>query len=266
VRCDASNDFLVEPFSFTIAYVDPDIAGKRVGENNTQLFSWHWPGDDESILPIVTSIVDTTILSIVNAAIASLPDPSRKIRELWGYLEEPNGDGGPYARKVTPIFDNNTAAGWVKAAMKLSNPTVFCVVYRGQQADGIDSAQTPLRGGRSYFPLDDILPPPAEDIIDDIGEESDDDGETQRPNPRSFPTTKTGFQKFERKLQKWIIRQQRYLEVFRNRALDLFADYEQRVVADEDVAWLREHDHIVNPPAAGSLANTKRTRSRPAAN
>jgi hypothetical protein len=78
------NDFLVEPFSFTIAYVDPDIAGKRVGENNTQLFSWHWPADDELILLIVTSIIDTTILSIVNAAIAGLPDPSRKIQELWG--------------------------------------------------------------------------------------------------------------------------------------------------------------------------------------
>jgi hypothetical protein len=50
-----------------------------VGETNTQLFSWYWPGDDESIFPIVTSIVDTTILSIVNAAISGLPDPSRKI-------------------------------------------------------------------------------------------------------------------------------------------------------------------------------------------
>jgi len=117
VRSDASNNFLVEPCSFTITYVDPDIAGKRVGEYNTQLFSWHRPGDDESTLPIVTSIVDTTIYSIVNAAIAGLPDPSQTIRELWGHLEKPNGDGGPYARNVTPIFDNNTAAGWVKAVM-----------------------------------------------------------------------------------------------------------------------------------------------------
>jgi len=117
VCCDASKDFLVEPFSFTIAHVDPDIAGKRVGENNTQLFSWQWPGDDELILPLVTSIVYMTILSIVNAAIAGLPDPSWKIRELWGCLEEPNGDRDPYARKVTPISDNNTAAGWVEAAM-----------------------------------------------------------------------------------------------------------------------------------------------------
>jgi len=59
--------------------VDPDIAGKRVGENNPQRFSWHWPGDDESILPIVTSTVDTTIMSIVNPAIAGLPDPSRRM-------------------------------------------------------------------------------------------------------------------------------------------------------------------------------------------
>jgi hypothetical protein len=135
-------------------------------------------------------------LSIVNAAIASLPDPSRKIREVWGCLEESNGDGGPYARNVTPIFDKNTAARWVKAAMKLSSPTLFCVVYRGQQADGTDGAQTPMRGGRSYLALDDTLPPPAEDMIDDIREELDVDGEMWRPDPRSFPTTKTGFQKF----------------------------------------------------------------------
>jgi len=66
--------------------VDPYIAGKRAAENNTELFSWHWPWDDESILPIVTSNFDTTILSMVNAAIARLPDPSRQIRQLWGYL------------------------------------------------------------------------------------------------------------------------------------------------------------------------------------
>jgi len=56
--------------------VDPNIAQKRVGENITQLLSWHWPVDDESIPPIVTSIVDRTIVSIVNAVIAGLPDPS----------------------------------------------------------------------------------------------------------------------------------------------------------------------------------------------
>jgi len=207
VRCKALTDFLVEPFSFTIAYVDPDIAGNRVGETNTQLFSWHWPGDYESILPIVTSIVDTNNLSILNAAIARLPDPSRKIRERWVCQEEPNQDGGPYTRYVTPIFDNNTAAGWVKAAMKSINPMLFCVIYRGQQADGTDGAQMPMRGGRSYLHLDNILPHPAEGMINNIGEESDNDGETQSPNPRSFPTKKTGFQKFEQKLQQRIIRQ-----------------------------------------------------------
>jgi len=60
VCCEAFPGFLVEPFSVTIAYVDPNIAGKRVGENNTQLFTWHWPGDNESRLPIVTSICQGT--------------------------------------------------------------------------------------------------------------------------------------------------------------------------------------------------------------
>ena len=80
--CDASTNIIVQTFSLTIAYVDPNIAENRVGENNTQLFSWHWAGDDESRLGIVTSIVDRTILSIVNGAIAGLSDPSRKFREL----------------------------------------------------------------------------------------------------------------------------------------------------------------------------------------
>ena len=41
VHRHASTKFLVEPFSFTITHVDPDIAGVRVDEYNTQLFSWH---------------------------------------------------------------------------------------------------------------------------------------------------------------------------------------------------------------------------------
>ena len=150
--------------------------------------------------------------------------------------------------------------------MRLSNPMLFCVMYLGQQADGTAAAQIPMRGGRSSHPLDDILPPPAEDMIHDIGEESDDHGKTGRPNPTSFPMTKTGFQKFQQQLQKRIIRQQRYLEVMRNRALGLLADYKQSIVPNEDVAWLPEHDHIVSPLTAGSLANRKHTSSCAAAN
>jgi len=123
-----------------------------------------------------------------------------------------------------------------------------------------------MHGGRSYIPLDDILPPPDEDMIDNIGEESDDDGATLRPHPRNFPMTKTGFQQFARKLQKRIIIHQRYLEVIRNRAIGMLADDEQSGVADGDVAWLREHNHIVNPSAAGSSANRNHTSSPPAAN
>jgi len=78
-RCNALTDFLFEPFGMTIAYAHPDIAGKRVGENNTQLISWHWHGDDESILLIVSFIVDMTILPTANALTAGLPDPNTKI-------------------------------------------------------------------------------------------------------------------------------------------------------------------------------------------
>jgi hypothetical protein len=266
VHCDTLTDFLIERFTFIVFFGDSDIAAKRVGETNTQLFSWHWPGNNELILPIVTSIVDRTILSIVNAAIASVPDPSQKIQEPWGCREEPNVDGGLYTRNITPIIDNNTAARWVQAAIKLNKQTLFLRHYRGQQSYGTAGAQTPMCGGPRYLPLDDILSPPAKDMIDDIREQSDDDSEMQRTTPRYFPKTNTGFQMFEQILQQRIIRQHQYLQVIQNCDFGLFANDEQRVVADEDVAWLREHNHIVNPPAAGSLANRKHTSSRPAGN
>jgi len=221
VSCDALTDFHVEPFNFTVTDVDLNIAGKTVRENNTQPFSWHWNEDDKSILAIVTSIIDKTILAIMNHWIAGLPDPSWKIRELWGSHEAPNGDGGQYAHHVAPICDNNTAARWVMATMKLSNAMLFCVVYYSQQADSTAGAQTPIDGGRSYLPLDDILPVPAEDMFNDIGEGLDDDGEMWHPTSRSFPSMKRGFQKFEWKLWKMILIQVWYCEVIRNHALGL---------------------------------------------
>jgi len=51
---------------------------------------------------------------MVNAAIAGLPDPSLKIQELWSCRELPNGEGCLHGVIVTPIFDNNTSAGWGK--------------------------------------------------------------------------------------------------------------------------------------------------------
>jgi hypothetical protein len=142
---------------------------------------------------------------------------------------------------------------------------LFCVFYCGQQADGTDGAQTHMCRGCSYLPLGDILSPPAEDMIDDTGEESDDDGEKRCSCSRSFPTTNTGLQMFQWMHQKNFIRQHRYLEVVRNYALSLFPDYRQSMVADQDVACLREYQYIVNPPAATSLPNRKRTYSCSAA-
>jgi len=124
----------------------------------------------------------------------------------------------------------------------------------------------PMHCGCSYHPLHDIMPPPRRDMIDNVREESDHDGETLCPHPGCFPTTKTSFRMFEPKFQQRIIRQQRYLEVIRSHTLNHFDDYDHRLVTDEDVTWLREHDHIANPPAAGCLANWKCSSSGPAAN
>jgi len=69
-----------------------------------------------------------------------------------------------------------------------------------------------MSGVHSYCLLDVIQPTAAEDVIDDIWEELDKDSETRCPNPSSFLITKSGFQKFQRKLQTRIFRLQPSLE------------------------------------------------------
>jgi hypothetical protein len=177
--------------------VDPDHSGKWVGENNTQLLPWHRFGDDESILLIVTSIVHTIMLSIVNCAIDSLPDPSRMISELWGCQEERNRECGGHACNVAPICDNSTSAQWAMLATPWSNPIHFCFIYHSEQANGTAGAQIAMHGGRSNLPLDDILSPPAKDTIEDNGVKLDDDGQTRCSNLRSYRMMKSGFEKFE---------------------------------------------------------------------
>jgi len=266
VHCDASTDFLAEPFSFNIACVDPNVAGKRVHEHNIQLFSSHWPGDDESILLIVTSNVNITNMSNVNAAITGLPDLRRTIWELWARREKRNVAGGLHAWNVTPIFDNNTPARRVQAAMKLHNRTLFWVIYHGQQADNASGAQTPMSGGHGHLLLHDMVTPPTKDMINDIGEELDSDAGMLHPSPGSFPMAKTGFQQFKKELQKRLIRQRQCFAVIGNHALGLFPIMNKALLLNEDVAWLHKHNHIVNPPNVGSLAHWQCTRCRPAAN
>jgi len=111
-----------------------------------------------------------TICSIMNNEITGLPNSSLNFWKLWGCRKEPNWDGGPHTCNITLIFNNNSAAGCVKLAMKWNNPMLFWVISCGQQAEGTAGTQTPMCGGHSYLPLDDILWPPAEDIINDIGE------------------------------------------------------------------------------------------------
>jgi len=166
---DDWTDFLAEPFGISITYVDPDVAGKRVGENNSHLFSQHWPRDDESILLIVTSIVVLTIWSIMHAVITHPPDPGCNIRQLSGCWEEPHGDGWPHTRNHTPIFDHNIATKWGMPAMKYHKPRYLFVIYRTHHANGQSGAQTAMCGAFEYFAVDDILPPPAEDMINNIG-------------------------------------------------------------------------------------------------
>jgi len=69
VHYNASTNFLPRQCSSIIAYVDTNVAGMLLGEVITQQFLWHWPGDDELIRLIDTSIFNPTILHILNVAL-----------------------------------------------------------------------------------------------------------------------------------------------------------------------------------------------------
>jgi hypothetical protein len=144
----------------------------------------------ESILPLGISILNTTILSIVNAAIAGMPSQSQKIRDLLSWREAPNGDRGPYAQIITAIFDSNTAARLVDVGIQLNNPTLFCVMYRGSQGYNPARTDPPTYNGQSYPPLDDSIQSTAEDVINDIWEEWDDNAESWTQIQEAFKLRK----------------------------------------------------------------------------
>jgi len=79
---------------------------------------------------------------------------------------------------------------------------------RGDHVNGISGSQPPICSGYSYPPQDNNCLSLAENTINNIKKKSDIYSETWSPNKRNFRMIKTGFQKFERKLQSMIIRQQ----------------------------------------------------------
>jgi len=120
------------------------------------------------------------------------PDPDPKWRS--GTVgNTTNGEGGPHNHHFAPFFENNSAARWVKSGMRWNNPVLLCIIYRGQQANGISGAQTPIHASRSQHPLDDIHTPQADDIINQIGVESDDDAEMRQSNWKRFRQRQQAF-------------------------------------------------------------------------
>jgi len=82
----------------------------KVSGPKSHIVQWHSPQNDYSILQIVISIVNMTILSIVHAAMARRSNSSRNIDELLGCQQEPTGNGVWHVHNVNPIFNNNSAA------------------------------------------------------------------------------------------------------------------------------------------------------------
>jgi hypothetical protein len=202
-------------------------------------------------------MVHTTIISMVNAAIAGLSDARWNIQQHWGCREEPTGDNSLHAVNVTPTVNIITASGYIKMPIRFQNPTHFCVGYRCLHANGPSGAQMPVYDGHSYLALDGTLDLPAEDIINMMVEDLEDNAQRCHTNQRSILSTKLGLQMYERQLQWKHIRLQQYVEVIRHCAVALFTDNMQSSDDNVNLTWLHEHDNIVNPTAAGSFANRK---------
>jgi len=114
--------------------------------------------------------------------------------------------------------------------MNIDNPILVGIIYCSQQADGLLSAQAPMRGGHSYIPCDDTLPTSAKDMMHYIGKKSDCNADIPCQSKRSLLTTKKDIQMFKRLFQMRIIRQQQYVEVLQNCTHGIIADWSKVVL------------------------------------
>jgi hypothetical protein len=181
----------------------------------------------------------------MTAALEVLVDPNRRIRCLYGIRSEPEGnEPAPQAWKAGLLSNDSTVQGWLNQTRFNSDRMLYCVLWStGGRPD------TPPPGPRAYLDHEETTQ------AFDIGEESDDESARERPNPRNFPRTKIGFVATIRCIRKRIIRQTRYYTIIRNKAIARFPDIDESAfeVNENEVAWLLNHNWLVEPPTAGSL-------------
>jgi hypothetical protein len=213
--------------------------------------------DDLSLFTLLTGVIKATILAIVKTVNEGMPDPSRTIRELCGVRCEQGNDEGPRVGDVAPIFNENTTLAWLRSTTNLEVRTIYCVLLRN---NGVPN--TPIPAGRSFLPLDEILPQ-EEEMIDDIGEASDDELASSRPRPRSLPSSLAKLVARDKLIQRRLIRQKRYLTIIQNRGHAIWSDdYLPPDPEEESVNWLHDHKYLVNPPSPGSEAHLKPNEKR----
>ena len=238
------------PQSMTVCVVDPDHALHPAPEPaNARPFHYYWPEHDQTIDETLTAATSTTFKSVMETAIAALPNPSRKVRALWGITVEPGFCQAPAMQQATWLKDTNGVVAWIDRTKNLATRYLFCVLKRAIP----DRDDTPGPSGRANLDQDALFPAPAE-MYQEIAEQSDDEAAAGCANPHNFPRTEKSFAVAIRKVKKRIIRQQRMLSLLETRARAYFSDGDERSWHQDpmEVTWLRDHDWIRNPPARGS--------------
>ncbi|KAF8243681.1 hypothetical protein K440DRAFT_636878 [Wilcoxina mikolae CBS 423.85] len=158
------------------------------------------PKRKRNVKSVLTSVIEARILPVETTVNEAMSDLSPRIQELWGVRCEPGDDEGPGVRDVASIFNDKTTLAWLRSMINLEVQTLYCFLRRNNEVPN-----TPINVGMSFLPLAEILLQEKE-MIDDIGEESNDELASSIPSARGLPSSLANLVARDKLIQRRLIR------------------------------------------------------------
>jgi hypothetical protein len=219
-------------------YIDTETAKKAAPtEDNKYPFEWCYPSPGG----YPTSMCDageTNLRSLMAAIIVNQPNKKRKIRMLYGLIQEDGDKEAPRKGDATIIASDSAVKGWFRQTERFAKRFVYAEYHQDSDSESSEPSGHP--DGWEWLDYESFLPAPPRDQYVDLPEDTDDEFST-RAAPRNFPRTEVVFQARIPEVQRRILRQLRLLDILGNRALHLFPNIEFAEIDASSISWLQGH-------------------------
>jgi len=182
---------------------------------------------------------ETNLGSLMATIIVNQPNKKRKIRMLYGLIEEDGDKEAPRKGDATIITSDSAVKGWFRQTERFAKRFVYAE-YHNENSDSESSESSSHPDGWEWLDYESFLPAPPRDQYVDLPEDTDDEFSI-RAAPRNFPRTEIVFQARVSEVQKRIVRQLRLLDILGNRALHLFPNIEFAEIDASSISWLQGH-------------------------